>query len=126
MARLGRRRNRTSRQSISGALMADAVGDKILSKVVWRLLPFVMLLGVVHQYDRINISFAALQMNKDLGLSATAYGFGAGLFSLTTFFLEVPSNYIQLHVGTRRWFARIMITWGLAAMAMSLIEGPYS
>jgi len=106
--------------------MADAVGDKILSKVVWRLLPFVMLLGVVHQYDRINISFGALQMNKDLSLSATAYGFGAGLFSLTTFFLEVPSNYFQLRVGTRRWFARIMITWGLAAMAMSLIKGEYS
>jgi MFS transporter, ACS family, tartrate transporter len=109
-----------------GLSMAVVVGDKILSKVIWRLLPFVMLLGVVHQYDRINISFAALQMNKDLGLTATAYGFGAGLFSLTTFFLEVPSNYVQLRVGTRRWFARIMITWGLAAMAMSLITGPYS
>jgi len=107
--------------------MADAVvGDRILSKVIWRLLPFVMLLGVVHQYDRINISFAALQMNKDLGLSATAYGFGAGLFSLTTFFLEVPANYLQLRFGTRRWFARIMITWGLAAMAMALITGPYT
>jgi ACS family tartrate transporter-like MFS transporter len=106
--------------------MADAVADKILSKVVWRLLPFVMLLGVVHQTDRINISFAALQMNKDLGLTATAYGFGAGLFSLTTFFLEVPSNYFQLRVGTRLWFARIMFTWGLAAMAMGLVRGPYS
>jgi len=106
--------------------MADAVGDSILSKVIWRLLPFVMLLGVVHQYDRINISFAALQMNKDLGLTATAYGFGAGLFSLTTFFLEVPANYLQMRVGTRRWFARIMITWGVAAMAMSLITGPYT
>src|SRR5271155_4098290 len=100
--------------------MAGAVAGKILSKVGWGLLPFVMLLGGGHQYDRINISFAALQMNKDRGLSATAYGFGAGLFSLTTFFLEVPSNYFQLRVGTRRWFARIMITWGLAAMAMSL------
>ncbi len=106
--------------------MAEAVGDRILSKVVWRLVPFVMLLGVVHQTDRINISFGALQMNKDLGLTATAYGFGAGLFSLTTFFLEVPSNYFQLRFGTRRWFARIMITWGIAAMAMSLITGPYS
>jgi MFS transporter, ACS family, tartrate transporter len=106
--------------------MATAAGDRILSKVVWRLVPFVMLLGVVHQYDRINISFGALQMNRDIGLTATAYGFGAGLFSLTTFFLEVPANYFQLLVGTRRWFARIMITWGLAAMAMSLVTGPYS
>ena len=99
---------------------------KVLSKVVWRLLPFLMLLGIVHQMDRVNISYAALQMNKDIGLTATAYGFGAGLFSLTTFFLEIPSNYFQLRTGTRLWFTRIMVTWGLAAMAMSLIQGPYS
>jgi len=85
-----------------------------------------MLLGIVHQLDRINISYAALQMNKDIGLTATAFGFGAGLFSLTTLFLEIPSNYIQLRVGTRLWFTRIMVTWGLAAMAMSLVQGPYS
>jgi ACS family tartrate transporter-like MFS transporter len=99
---------------------------KVLSKVVWRLLPFLMLLGIVHQMDRVNISYAALQMNKDIGLTATAFGFGAGLFSLTTFFLEIPSNYFQLRTGTRLWFTRIMVTWGLAAMGMSLIQGPLS
>jgi len=100
--------------------------EKILAKVVWRLVPFLMLLAIVHQLDRVNIGYAALQMNKDIGLTASAFGFGAGLFSLTTFFFEVPSNYVQLHVGTRLWFTRIMVTWGLAAMAMSLVHGPYS
>lgn len=111
-----------------GAAMAtnNVDREKVLAKVVWRLLPFVMLLGIVHQTDRVNISYAALQMNKDIGLTATAYGFGAGLFSLTTLFLEIPSNYFQLRTGTRLWFTRIMVTWGLAAMAMSLIVGPYS
>lgn len=99
---------------------------KVLAKVVGRLLPFLMLLGIVHQIDRVNISYAALQMNSDIGLTATAFGFGAGLFSLTTLFLEIPSNYIQLRIGTRLWFTRIMATWGIAAMAMSLIQGPYS
>jgi MFS transporter, ACS family, tartrate transporter len=99
---------------------------KVLAKVVGRLLPFLMLLGIVHQIDRVNISYAALQMNKDIGLTATAFGFGAGLFSLTTLFLEIPSNYIQLRTGARLWFTRIMATWGMAAMAMSLIQGPYS
>jgi MFS transporter, ACS family, tartrate transporter len=76
--------------------------------------------------DRVNVGFAALQMNADLGLSSTAFGFGAGLFYLSYALLEVPSNLLMRRVGARRWLARIMISWGLLAAAMALVSGPRS
>jgi MFS transporter, ACS family, tartrate transporter len=76
--------------------------------------------------DRVNIGFAALTMNKDLGLSSYVFGLGAGAFFWGYFILEVPSNLILDRVGARGWIARIMVTWGLVSGAFSLINGPVS
>ena len=76
-------------------------------------LPFLLLLYVVAWLDRVNIGFAALQMNADLGFSDTVYGFGAGIFFIGYALFEVPSNLILARVGARLWIARIMITWGI-------------
>jgi len=76
--------------------------------------------------DRVNVGFAALQMNKDLGLSAAAFGLGSSLFFVGYFLLEIPSNLALEKFGARRWIARIMITWGLISACMALVVGPYS
>jgi ACS family tartrate transporter-like MFS transporter len=105
---------------------ADALGRSTLTKVGWRLLPFLLLLYIVAWLDRVNIGFAALQMNADLGFSATVYGFGAGVFFVGYALFEVPSNLILVRVGARLWIARIMITWGILSVLMMFVEGPAS
>jgi D-galactonate transporter len=85
---------------------------------MWRLIPFLFILYVVAYLDRINVSFAALQMNKELGFSEAVYGWGFGIFFIGYFLFEVPSNLIMHRTGARRWIARIMITWGLLSAAM--------
>jgi ACS family tartrate transporter-like MFS transporter len=102
------------------------LGRATLGKVGRRLLPFLLLLYVVAWLDRVNIGFAALQMNADLGFSATVYGFGAGVFFLGYALFEVPSNLILVRVGARLWIARIMITWGVLSVAMMYVSGPMS
>ncbi|HEY8256431.1 MAG TPA: MFS transporter [Gemmatimonadales bacterium] len=97
-----------------------------LRKVTRRLLPFLFLLYIVCFLDRVNIGFAALQMNHDLGFSPAVYGFGAGIFFLGYVLFEVPSNLMLARVGARRWIARIMITWGIIASAMMFVRGPLS
>jgi MFS family permease len=87
-----------------------------------KLIPFLMLLYMVAYIDKSNISVAALQMNAELGLTARMYGIGVGLFFLTYILLEVPSSVILTRVGARRWIARIMITWGIVAAGMSLVQ----
>src|SRR5262249_35356030 len=91
-----------------------------------RLIPFLFLLYIVAYLDRINVGFAALQMNAALGLSASAYGLGAGIFFLGYVLFEIPSNVILARVGARRWIARIMISWGLVSSAMMLAAGARS
>jgi sugar phosphate permease len=86
--------------------------------VTWRLLPFLFLCYVLAYLDRVNVGFARLQMQADLGLSDTAYGIGAGMFFIGYFFFEVPSNLLLRRVGARVWIARIMILWGLISSAM--------
>jgi len=76
--------------------------------------------------DRVNVGFAALEMNRDLHLSPAVFGFGAGIFYVSYFLFEVPSNLVMERVGARRWIARIMITWGAIAAAMALVTGPTS
>lgn len=93
-----------------------------LRKAILRLLPFLFLLYVVAYLDRVNVGFAQLQLQHDLGFSKTVYGFAAGIFFLGYFCFEVPSNLILQKVGARRWIARIMFSWGLVAMLMSLIR----
>jgi ACS family tartrate transporter-like MFS transporter len=96
----------------------------VLARVRSRLIPFLFLLYVVAYLDRINVGFAALQMNAALGLSSTAYGLGSGIFFLGYTLFEVPSNVLLALVGARLWIARIMITWGLVSAGMMLARGP--
>ncbi len=104
--------------------MNDAIGKAAVSKASGRLIWFLILLFVTAAIDRVNVGFAALTMNKDVALSAAAFGFGAGIFSIGYLLFEVPSNLILERVGARRWISRIMITWGLASAAMVLVHGP--
>ena len=101
-----------------------AMERAVFTKAAWRLIPFMGLLYVVNYLDRVNVGFAALTMNRDLGLSATAYGFGAGIFFLGYFLCEVPSNAILVRVGARRWMFRIMLSWGVVSMAMAFARTP--
>jgi MFS transporter, ACS family, tartrate transporter len=90
------------------------------------LLPLLALVYIIAWLDRVNVGFAALQMNRDLGFSSIVYGFGAGLFFLSYAALEIPSNLILARVGARRWIARIMISWGLITIGMLFVSGPVS
>src|SRR5258707_6141128 len=99
---------------------------RVIGKVMRRLLPFLILCYFVAYLDRVNVGFAALTMNKDLGLSASAFGFGAGIFFLAYFFFEVPSNLFLERVGASKWIARIMFTWGVWSCAMAFIGGEES
>lgn len=92
----------------------------------WRLVPYLLLLYVIAWFDRVNIGFAALQMNADLGFSAAVYGLGAGIFFAGYALCEVPSNLILARVGARRWIGRIMFTWGIVSVAMMFVQGKWS
>ena len=96
----------------------------VVARVRRRLIPFLFLLYIVAYLDRINVGFAALQMNRALGFSATTYGLGAGIFFLSYTLFEIPSNVILARVGARLWIARIMISWGIVSSAMMLVRGP--
>jgi ACS family tartrate transporter-like MFS transporter len=98
-----------------------AVERAAMRKIYFRLLPFGCLCMIVCYLDRINVGFAALTMRGDLGLSATAFGFGAGCFYAGYCLFEVPSNIVLVKLGARFWIARIMLTWGILAMAMALV-----
>jgi MFS transporter, ACS family, tartrate transporter len=106
--------------------MASEIQARILRKISLRIVPFIMLLYFVAFIDRVNIGFASLTMNRDLGLSPTVYGFGAGIFFWGYFLFEVPSNIILHKVGARIWIARVMITWGLVSAAMVFVQGSTS
>src|SRR5438477_11351293 len=93
-----------------------------LVKVRRRLIPFLFLLYIVAYLDRINVGFAALQMNEALGFSARTYGLGAGIFFLSYVAFEIPSNIILSRIGARWWIARIMISWGLISSAMMFLR----
>ena len=92
-----------------------------LAKVTKRLVPFLMVCYFVAYLDRVNVGFAALTMNQDLGLSQTAFGFGAGIFFLAYFIFEVPSNLLLERFGARKWIARIMLSWGILSGLMAFI-----
>src|SRR5215212_4815723 len=97
-----------------------------MRKIGLRLVPFLILCYFIAYVDRMNVGFAALTMNKDLGLSAAAFGIGGGLFFVAYVLFEVPSNLAMEKVGARLWIARIMITWGLVGIGMAFVVGPYS
>ena len=104
----------------------EPLEQRTIAKVSARLVPFLIVCYFVAYLDRVNVSFAALTMNKDLGLSASAFGFGAGIFFLAYFLFEVPSNLFLERVGARKWIARIMFTWGLLSGGMAFIVGETS
>lgn len=96
----------------------------LISKITWRLMPFLGLLYLIAYIDRQNVSFAKLQMVGDLGLSEYAYGLGASLFFIGYFIFEVPSNLLLNRFGARLWFARIIISWGLVTIALAYTSSP--
>ncbi|CAB3789389.1 MFS transporter [Pararobbsia alpina] len=106
-------------------MIAD-IEARVSRKLMLRIIPFVMLLYFVSFLDRVNVGFAALTMNKAIGLSPTAFGLGGGLFFIGYFLFEVPSNLILHRVGARLWIARVMITWGIVSAASAFVVGPQS
>jgi ACS family tartrate transporter-like MFS transporter len=98
----------------------------VVSRLTWRLVPFLFLLYIVAYLDRINVGFAALQMQQQLGLSDAVYGLGAGIFFAGYFVFQVPSNLVLQKIGARRWIAALMVTWGLISAVMALAQGPRS
>ena len=101
------------------------IARSTVAAMSWRILP---LFGIGYLFalmDRTNVSFAALQMNQELGFSATVYGLGAGMFYLAYALFEVPSNLLLARVGARRWLARIMVTWGIIAAGMMFVATPF-
>ncbi|HET7218188.1 MAG TPA: MFS transporter [Vicinamibacterales bacterium] len=98
----------------------------VLARVTRRLVPFAFLCYVVAYIDRVNVGFAARDLQRDLGITATEYGIGAGLFFLGYCLFEIPSNVILDRVGARRWIARIMIGWGIVSMATIFISDVWS
>jgi ACS family tartrate transporter-like MFS transporter len=94
--------------------------------VAWRVLPILTIAYVFNYLDRNNIGFAALTMNREIGLTATTFGRGAGMLFVGYCFLELPSNMILYRVGARKWLARIMISWGLVSAATIFVTGAWS
>ncbi len=100
--------------------------DAILRRAAWRLVPLILAMYIAAFLNRVNVGFAALTMNQDVGLTPEIYGWGTGVFFLGYLVFEVPSNLIMEKVGARIWMARIMITWALVSMAFAFVQGPVS
>ncbi|MGI4857434.1 MAG: MFS transporter [Janthinobacterium lividum] len=111
---------------VRSAVDARTEESATYAKIAWRLIPFVFICYLCSYLDRINVSFAKLQMLKDLGLSDAIYGAGASMFFVGYLLFEIPSNLLLLRVGPRRWIARIMVTWGLISAAMMFVHSPLS
>jgi MFS transporter, ACS family, tartrate transporter len=107
-----------------GATADVPISVVTLRKVTWRIIPFLFILYVIAWLDRVNVGFAGLQMNADLGFSSTVFGFGSGIFFLGYCLFEIPSNIILERVGARLWISRIMVTWGLISAALMFVQTP--
>ena len=101
-------------------------GAKVYSKISWRLIPYIFVLYILAYLDRVNVGFAALEMQRDLHMSYKVYGAGAGVFFLGSSLFDLPSNLLLGKFGPRHWIARIMISWGVIATAMMLVRGGHS
>jgi ACS family tartrate transporter-like MFS transporter len=108
----------------SPSITPPDVATVTLRKVTRRLIPFLFLLYIIAWIDRVNVGFAALQMNSNLGFSSTVFGLGSGVFFLGYCLFEVPSNLLLERVGARRWISRIMVSWGVISVAMMLVRTP--
>ena len=100
--------------------------DRVFAKCAWRLIPFMILLYVVNYIDRVNVGFAALTMNKDLNLSPSVFGLGAGIFFVGYSLFQVPANVMLDRLGARRWVFCILASWGAISAATALVQGPTS
>jgi MFS transporter, ACS family, tartrate transporter len=107
-----------------GATANVPISAVTLRKVTWRIIPFLFILYVIAWLDRVNVGFAGLQMNADLGFSSTVFGLGSGIFFLGYCLFEIPSNIILERVGARLWISRIMVTWGLISAALMFVRTP--
>ncbi|MDQ0270399.1 MFS transporter [Cytobacillus purgationiresistens] len=103
--------------------MSDqAIAKSTISKTMKRILPFILILYIIAYLDRVNMGYAALEMNADLALSAEVFGLLSGIFFIGYFFFEVPSNIIMHKVGARIWIARIMISWGIVVILTGFVQ----
>src|SRR5262245_17561160 len=98
----------------------------IFAKCAWRLIPLIMVLYVVNYVDRVNVGFAALTMNADLGFSPETYGFGAGVFFVSYLLFQVPANVVLGRLGARVWISLILAAWGVVSAATAFVQGPAS
>ena len=100
----------------------NEIEKSTLRKTMLRILPFILILYIIAYLDRVNLGYAALQMNAELALTAEVFGLLSGIFFIGDFFFEVPSNMIMHKVGARLWIARIMITWGIVVILTGFVE----
>src|SRR5208283_3995644 len=101
---------------------AETFENAVYRKVAWRLLPYLFLCYILAYVDRVNVGFAKLQMQQDLGMTEAVYGLGAGIFFIGYFLFEVPANMIMQKVGARRWIGPIMMMWGVLSALTMLVE----
>ena len=116
-------------EALQGAALdtrLTAVENAAFGKIAWRIVPLLTIAYIVNFIDRTNVAFAALTMNQDVGLTASQFGYGAGILFLGYCIFEVPSNVALYKVGARFWLSRIMVTWGIISVAMIFTTGPKS
>ncbi|ROS38574.1 ACS family tartrate transporter-like MFS transporter [Amycolatopsis thermoflava] len=118
--------NRTGSVAPGSSPVSPVDGNAVLRKVTRHFLPLIGLCYIVLYLDRLNIGVAALTMNSELGISATAYGFAAGVYFWSYTLLEPPSNWVLSKVGARKWISRIMVTWGLVTIGTGFVQGETS
>jgi len=100
--------------------------DRVFVKCAWRLVPFMMVLYLVNYLDRVNVGFAALTMNDDLGFTPSIFGYGAGVFFISYALFQVPANAILTRMGARRWIFVILASWGAISASCAFVQGPLS
>ncbi|QJD92414.1 MFS transporter [Duganella dendranthematis] len=116
----------TIASTTGGVAAAPTILDTAVSKVKWRILPLFVVMFIANYIDRVNIGFVRSHLEKDLGIGAAAFGFGAGVFFLAYALFEVPSNILQQRFGAKAWLTRIMGTWGIVATGMAFVQGETS
>src|ERR1700761_5037177 len=109
---------------IGGTRMID--GERVFAKCAWRLVPLMALLYFFNIMDRVNVGFAALTMNHDLGFSPAVYGFGSSVFFLGYALFQIPANAILEKMGAKRWIFLLLLLWGLLSASNAFVQGPRS
>src|SRR3974377_1334442 len=115
-----------AQRTAAGTSQLTAAERSALKKAAWRLLPLLTIAYLFNYFDRTVVGFAALTMNRDIGLTSSQFGFGAGLLFITYCLFEIPSNLVLYRVGPRVWRALIMITWGIISPSTAFVVGPRS